>query len=101
MTIIAAKRMMKMMKMIIIIAMTNRDKERVGEGGREGTERCRGIEDESMRHPPLLALVKSRHLLIVIDMNDDIDVKLNKTKANESKSKHHHNLHSAKYVTTR
>jgi hypothetical protein len=68
-------------------------------------ERDRGSEDESMRHSPLLAFVKSRHLLIAIDMNDDIDVKLNKTTtANKLKSKHHH-LYSAsnlaKYMTKR
>jgi hypothetical protein len=53
-------------------------------------ERDRGSEDESLRHSPLLALVKSRHLLIAIDMNDDIDVKLIRTTANKLKRKHHH-----------
>jgi hypothetical protein len=67
-------------------------------------ERDRDSEDESMRHSPLLAFVKSRHLLIAIDMNDDIDVKLNKTTANKLISKHHHlfsTSNSAKYMTKR
>ena len=58
-------------------------------------------EIEAVRHSPLLALVKSRHLLIAIDMKDDIDVKLDDKTANKIECEHYHLYCAAKHMTKR